>query len=65
VAVKAATAPTLAALTHQALRASVEVTPEAGVFRVKLLAGNELAPLSGHEALIVLLDPKVNLLRAE
>ena len=55
----------VAALLHQAIRASVEPTNEAGVFRMKLLAGNELASLSGHEVLVVLLDPNANLLRAE
>jgi hypothetical protein len=59
-----ATPPVVAALSHQALRASVEATNETGVFRVRLLAGNELAPLTGQEALLVLLDPKANLLRA-
>lgn len=49
---------------HQALRVSVEPTSEAGVFRVKLLSGNEGAPLAGHEALLVPLDPKVSLVRA-
>jgi hypothetical protein len=63
-AAPAPAAPAPAALSHQALRASVEATSEAGVFRVKLLAGNELAPLTGHEALLVLLDPKASLLRA-
>jgi hypothetical protein len=53
------------ALLHQALRASVESTGEAGVFRLRLLAANEMAPLSGHEALVVLLDPKASLLRAD
>jgi len=48
---------------HQALRVSVEQTSEAGVFRVKLLSGNEGAPLAGHEALLVPLDPKVSLVR--
>ena len=62
-AAHAARAP-VAALLHQAIRASVEPTNEAGVFRMKLLAGNELASLSGHEALVVLLDPNANLLRA-
>jgi hypothetical protein len=52
-------------LMHQALRASIEPTDEAGVFRLKLLGGNELASLSGHEALVVLLDPKATLLRAD
>jgi hypothetical protein len=64
-AAQATAAPLLTALSHQALRASVEATGETGVFRVKLLAGNELAPLTGHEALLVLLDPKANLLRAQ
>lgn len=55
----------VAALLHQAIRACIEPTNEAGVFRMKLLGGNELATLSGHEALVVLLDPNANLLRAE
>jgi hypothetical protein len=54
---------TIPALLHQALRASVEGTSEAGVFRLKLLAANEMASLSGHEALVVLLDPNATLLR--
>jgi hypothetical protein len=41
----------------------VEATNEAGVFRLKLLAANEMASLSGHEALVVLLDPSASLLR--
>jgi hypothetical protein len=63
-AARAVRAP-VAALLHQAIRASVEPTNEAGVFRMKLLAGNELASLSGQEVLVVLLDPNANLLRAE
>jgi hypothetical protein len=50
---------------HQALRASIEATSEAGVFRMKLLGGNEMASLQGTEALVVLLDPKASLLRAD
>jgi hypothetical protein len=57
-------APAPTPLLHQALRASVEATNEAGVFRVKLLAANEAAPLAGHEAFLVLVDPKASLLRA-
>jgi hypothetical protein len=58
-----ATRATVPALLHQAVRASVEATSEAGVFRLKLLAANEMASLSGHEALVVLLDPNASLLR--
>jgi hypothetical protein len=61
-----AVAPTpVQALLHQAIRASIEPTNETGVFRMKLLATNELASLSGLEALVVLLDPNASLLRAE
>jgi hypothetical protein len=42
----------------------VEPTSEAGVFRVTVLSGNEGAPLAGHEALLVPLDPKVSLVRS-
>jgi hypothetical protein len=59
----AATRAAAPALLHQAVRASVEPTNEVGVFRLKLLAANEMASLSGHEALVVLLDPTANLLR--
>jgi hypothetical protein len=59
----ATTRSTVPALLHQAVRASVEATNEAGVFRLKLLAANEMASLSGHEALVVLLDPTASLLR--
>ncbi|HSU42220.1 MAG TPA: hypothetical protein VLJ38_21715 [Polyangiaceae bacterium] len=59
----ASTRSTVPALLHQAVRASVEPTNEAGVFRLKLLAANEMASLSGHEALVVLLDPSASLLR--
>jgi hypothetical protein len=59
----ATTRATAPALMHQAVRASVEATNEAGVFRLKLLAANEMASLSGHEALVVLLDPNASLLR--
>jgi hypothetical protein len=59
----ATTRAAVPALLHQAVRASVEPTNEAGVFRLKLLAANELASLSSHEALLVLLDPNANLLR--
>jgi hypothetical protein len=38
------------------VRASVEATGDNGVFRLKLLAPDE--PASGHEALVVLLDPE-------
>ena len=67
--VAAAPAPAMAVASpapsvHQALRVSVEPTSEAGVFRVKLLSGNEGAALTGHEALLVPLDPKVSLVRA-
>jgi hypothetical protein len=71
---EAATAPALVpaaasgpvqALLHQAIRASIEPTNETGVFRMKLLAGNELSSLSGHEALVVLMDPKASLLQSE
>ncbi len=58
-----ATRSTVPALSHQALRASVEPTNEPGVFRLKLLAANEMASLSGQEALVVLLDPNASLLR--
>ncbi len=58
-----ATRSTVPALSHQALRASVEPTNEAGVFRLKLLAANEMASLAGQEALVVLLDPNGTLLR--
>ena len=58
-----ATRSAVPALLHQALRASVEPTNEAGVFRLKLLAANELSSLTGQEALVVLLDPNGSLLR--
>jgi hypothetical protein len=59
-----AATPSPALPVHQAVRVSVEPTSEAGVFRVKLLSGNEGGPLAGHEALLVPLDPKVSLVRA-
>lgn len=59
-----AAAPALSATVHQSLRARVEVTNEFGVLRVTLLAPGEALGPDAYEALLVLTDPSVDLLRA-